>query len=72
VIPTPIVHHFLSDFMANGRFTGFPALGIQWQRIESEALRKAYKMCPKQKGKQDAVMLRVSGMQLSPLPAAHC
>jgi len=58
--------------MANGRFTGFPALGIQWQRIESEALRKAYKMSPKQKGKQDAVMLRVSGMQLSPLPAAHC
>eukprot|EP00775_Hariotina_reticulata_P011314 gene11314-11464_t len=50
VIPTPIVHHFLSDFMTNGRFTGFPALGIQWQRIESEALRRAYNMSPKQKG----------------------
>jgi hypothetical protein len=32
------------------RFTGFPGLGIHWQRMESEALRKAYKMGAKQKG----------------------
>jgi hypothetical protein len=51
VIPTPVVHHFLNDFINNGHFTGFPSLGIQWQRMESEALRTAYKMAPGQKGK---------------------
>jgi hypothetical protein len=50
VIPTPVVHHFLNDFINNGHFTGFPSLGIQWQRMESEALRTAYKMAPGQKG----------------------
>lgn len=50
VIPTPVVHHFLTDYLANGSFTGFPALGIQWQRMESEALRQAYNMKPGQKG----------------------
>jgi S1-C subfamily serine protease len=50
VIPTPVVHHFLNDFINNGHFTGFPSLGIQWQRMESEALRKAYSMAPGQKG----------------------
>ncbi|WIA13005.1 hypothetical protein OEZ85_006615 [Tetradesmus obliquus] len=50
VIPTPVVHHFLNDYVANGHFTGFPSLGIQWQRMESAALRQAYKMAPGQKG----------------------
>lgn len=50
VIPTPVVHHFLSDYLTNCHFTGFPALGIQWQRMENEALRKAYRMAPGQKG----------------------
>jgi S1-C subfamily serine protease len=50
VIPTPVVHHFLNDFINNGHFTGFPSLGIQWQRMESAALRKAYKMAAGQKG----------------------
>lgn len=42
MIPTPIVHHFLADFARSGGFTGFPALGVQWQRMESDALRAAY------------------------------
>lgn len=50
VIPTPVVHHFLSDYLDNGTFTGFPGLGIQWQRMESEALRKAHHMKQGQKG----------------------
>ena len=50
VIPTPVVHHFLNDFIRTGRFTGFPALGMQWQRMESEALRRSYKMAAGQKG----------------------
>ena len=39
VIPTPVIDHFLIDYKRNGDFTGFPALGVQWQRMESGALR---------------------------------
>lgn len=39
VIPTPVINHFLDDYERNGTFTGFPALGVQWQRMESAALR---------------------------------
>jgi hypothetical protein len=53
VIPTPVLHHFLSDYLDNGTFTGFPGLGIQWQRMESEALRKAHHMKQGQKGAGD-------------------
>lgn len=41
VIPTPVIHHFLDDYRRNGTFTGFPALGVQWQRMESATLRCA-------------------------------
>ncbi|GBF92582.1 protease Do-like [Raphidocelis subcapitata] len=50
VIPSTVVSHFLTDYVRNGKFTGFPALGVQWQRMESETLRRAYGMAPKQKG----------------------
>ncbi len=50
VIPTPVVTHFLDDYTRTGTFSGFPALGVQWQRMESDALRRAYGMAPGQKG----------------------
>lgn len=50
VIPTPVIEHFLDDYTRNGTFTGFPALGIQWQRMESESLRMACGMKEGQKG----------------------
>lgn len=50
VIPTPVIQHFLSDFRQNGRFTGFPVMGMRWQRMESHALRSAYGMKKQQKG----------------------
>ena len=40
----PVVDHFLSDFISHGRVTGFPVLGIKWQRMESASLRAAYGM----------------------------
>ena len=42
--------HFLTDYVRSTAFTGFPSLGIQWQRMESEALRRAHGMGAKQKG----------------------
>jgi len=50
VIPTPVIQHFLIDFQRTGGFTGFPALGIRWQRLESDALKRAFGMTPQQKG----------------------
>lgn len=50
VIPTPVVHHFLNDYIRTGGFSGFPALGVQWQRMESDALRRSFKMKQGQKG----------------------
>ena len=45
-----MVDHFLSDFITHGRVTGFPVLGIKWQRMESASLRAAYGMPPGAKG----------------------
>ncbi len=65
VIPTPVVSHFLSDYVNTGGFSGFPIMGIQWQRMESEALRIAYKMAPKQKGMTMVLPLCVAGSWVS-------
>ena len=35
IIPTPVVHHFITDYERNKRFTAFPNIGIEWQRLES-------------------------------------
>lgn len=50
VIPPPVIDHFLLDYKRNATFTGFPALGIHWQRMESDALRSSCGMAPGQKG----------------------
>jgi S1-C subfamily serine protease len=50
VIPTSVVRHFLQDVHRNGKFTGFPALNINWQELDSKALKKAYGLGPHQKG----------------------
>lgn len=50
VIPPPVIHHFIDDFARNGRYTGFPALGIEWQKLESPTLQRALGMKPGQKG----------------------
>ena len=44
VIPPPVIHHFLDDFERNGRYTGFPALGLEWQKMESPFLQKSMRM----------------------------
>jgi len=50
VVPTPVINHFLEDYKKNKAFTGFPSLGIQWQRMESDDLRKASGMSEDQSG----------------------
>lgn len=40
VIPSTVVSHFLDDYEKNGKYTGFPSLGVLLQRLESPALRE--------------------------------
>ncbi|PKA52661.1 Protease Do-like 9 [Apostasia shenzhenica] len=50
VIPTPVIMHFIHDYEKSGEYTGFPILGIEWQKMENSDLRKAMGMAPDQKG----------------------
>ncbi|KAG8389423.1 hypothetical protein BUALT_Bualt02G0228000 [Buddleja alternifolia] len=43
VIPTTVVSHFLEDYERNGKYTGFPSLGIVLQKLENPALRACLK-----------------------------
>lgn len=44
VIPTPVMEHFINDYERNGHYTAFPALGVEWQKMESPFMRKALGM----------------------------
>ena len=55
VIPTPVVSHFLNDYARTRTFTGFPSLGVQWQKMESDALKQAFQMEPGQKGRSQGL-----------------
>uniref|UniRef100_A0A2N9F8V8 Protease Do-like PDZ domain-containing protein n=1 Tax=Fagus sylvatica TaxID=28930 RepID=A0A2N9F8V8_FAGSY len=50
VIPTPVIEHFIKDYEKNGAYTGFPILGVEWQKMENPDLRIATGMGPDQKG----------------------
>ncbi|KAL5747253.1 hypothetical protein ACOSP7_024253 [Xanthoceras sorbifolium] len=50
VIPTPVIMHFIKDYEKNGAYTGFPILGVEWQKMENPDLRMAMGMKPDQKG----------------------
>jgi len=44
VIPTTVVSHFLNDYQKNGKYTGFPCLGVLLQKLENPALRESLKV----------------------------
>ncbi|XP_028786009.1 protease Do-like 9 isoform X2 [Neltuma alba] len=50
VIPTPVILHFIRDYEKNGEYTGFPVLGVEWQKMENPDLRMSMGMGPQQKG----------------------
>lgn len=39
-----VISHFINDYERHGHYTGFPALGIEWQKMESPVLRSALGM----------------------------
>ncbi|KAL7161597.1 hypothetical protein ACSBR2_042127 [Camellia fascicularis] len=50
VIPTPVIMHFIQDYEKNGAYTGFPILGVEWQKMENPDMRISMGMKPDQKG----------------------
>ncbi|KAI8574654.1 hypothetical protein RHMOL_Rhmol01G0370900 [Rhododendron molle] len=46
VIPTTVVSHFLDDYQKNGKYSGFPCLGVLLQKLENPALRACLKVPP--------------------------
>ncbi|XP_076957980.1 protease Do-like 9 [Bidens hawaiensis] len=50
VIPTPVITHFICDYEKNGEYTGFPILGVEWQKMENPDLRMSVGMGNEHKG----------------------
>lgn len=44
VIPTTVVSHFLTDYERNGKYTGYPCLGVLLQKLENPSLRECLKV----------------------------
>ena len=42
--PSAVIEHFCNDYERHGRYTGFPSLGVEWQKMESPVLRRALGM----------------------------
>lgn len=40
IIPIAVVTRFLRDVDANGRFSGFPSIGVDWQKLELASTRR--------------------------------
>ncbi|CAK9310046.1 unnamed protein product [Citrullus colocynthis] len=55
VIPTTVVSHFLNDYERNGKYTGFPSLGVLLQKLENPALRA----CLRVKSNEGVLVRRV-------------
>ncbi len=49
MVPATIIDHFLTDLKDN-HYDGFPTLGIDYQTIENDALKKKYKLLNGQSG----------------------
>ena len=62
VIPTPVIVHFITDYDRKGKYTGFPTLGLEWQKLENPNMRKYLNM----KNAQHGVFVR----RVSPVSAA--
>ncbi|MEW5300728.1 MAG: hypothetical protein WDW36_003638 [Sanguina aurantia] len=50
IIPNPVIDHFIADYERNGKYTGFPCLGVEWQKMENPDLRSVMKMQACHKG----------------------
>jgi len=49
MVPAPIIRHFLKD-VDDGKYNGFPELGILYQKMENPDLREKFQLKPGQHG----------------------
>jgi len=49
MVPAPIINHFLKD-ISDGKYDGFPELGILFQKMENPDLREKFQMKKNQNG----------------------
>eukprot|EP00913_Durusdinium_trenchii_P006602 g6201.t1 len=63
IIPAEVVHHFLTDYIQNQRYTGFGSCGFAVQPLENARMRLALGLKPHQSG------VRVT--MVHPASAAH-
>lgn len=49
MVPAPIINHFLKD-IEDGKYDGFPELGIMFQKMENPDLREKFRMKKNQNG----------------------
>jgi S1-C subfamily serine protease len=56
MVPAPIILHFLKD-ITDGKYDGFPELGILFQKMENPDLREKFRMKSRQSGVLIADML---------------
>lgn len=49
IVPVPIIRHFLTD-LEDGRYDGFPSLGVVMQSTENPDIKKRYQMPPRATG----------------------
>lgn len=49
MVPVPVIRHFLRDIQ-DGRFDGFPDLGVSMQKMENPDLQRRYRMPPDRSG----------------------
>lgn len=49
MIPVPVIKHFLAD-ITDGRYDGFPSLGVDIESIESPVIRRMYGLTQEQSG----------------------
>jgi S1-C subfamily serine protease len=49
MVPAPIIKHFLHD-IEDGKYDGFPELGIKFQKMENPDIREKYNLAEDQSG----------------------
>lgn len=59
IVPVPIIEHFLKD-LEDGRYDGFPSLGVVMEGMENPDFKAKYGMEPKQTGMLAVKIIRSS------------
>ena len=60
IFQVPVIDHFLDDIQQHKLFSGFCVLGVKWQPIEAEQMRRYFQLAPDNTGVLVANVLKLS------------